>query len=147
MASEALDPHLATQDPTPNDLDRFREATTEVGLFAVTGHHDSSSGDMKKDPAGGIPALPDFARCIGAHGGSLESSGNAIKASLRDGTIKTTVATGTNGTQPHQLPAAVQESCPEFTETSQVRFYPELFLGLGKGKGKGGDLMAALLLC
>ena len=137
MVAEALGPLIAvTQDPTPGDLERFREATTEVGLFAVTGHHDLSSGDVNKDSDEGIPALQNFARCIGTHGISLASSGNAMKASLRDGTHKTTVATGTNGTQPHELPAAVQASCPEFAQTSQVRLYSKPFLG----EGGGGEL-------
>ena len=96
---------------------------TEVGLFAIAGiQHQgpASSAQGQEDEDCIMSALHDFARCVGAHGGTLATSGDAVQAKLHDGTRKTTVATITNGTQAHGLPTSVLEFCPEFAQASKV---------------------------
>ena len=105
------------QDPKPRDLQLLEDAITQVGLFAVTDFQQQKSAGGDNSSA----ALVHYARCVGASGQDLAQSGDALHSHLQDGTRKTTVATATNGTLTHQLPARVQESCPDFSRASTVR--------------------------
>mmetsp|Transcript_9128 Transcript_9128/g.22992 ORF Transcript_9128/g.22992 Transcript_9128/m.22992 type:complete len:638 (-) Transcript_9128:271-2184(-) len=93
-------------DPSAADEHALRSAVSEVGLFAV------SDG-----AAAAHQALSAFAACALANGDDTaaphETTG-ALHTTLGDGTRKTTVAAGTNGTALGPLPDALAAACPGF---------------------------------